>query len=255
VPSASAQNDDDQDEGPPPIKVLPLGTVHLDNPGRDVNNPEVPNVLTPQKQWELGALSDSLAHFQPTKMTIEVRRHHQGAPDSLYRAFRAGKLDTSFAVGDFMSTRSEQYQLGFRLAKRLDHERVWAVDHMTPFDMRKVFTYVKKNDPALAKALSEFSDGPLMTEIDRLLQEESLGDLYRFLNRTETVEQFRAPYTRMAAAGADRSPADSAYVGADVVAQYHKRNLRIFANLEAIAEPGDRIITISARGRCRSCDR
>lgn len=231
-----------------PIKVMPIGTVHLDNPGRDVNNPKVPDVLTPQKQRELEALRDSLAQFQPTKMAIEVRRRHQGDIDSLYRAFRAGRLDTSFAVGDFVSTRSEQYQLGFRLAKQLDHERVWAVDHMVPMRMGKVFTYAKKNDPALAKALSEFSGGPLMTEIDRLLQKETLTDLYRFLNRAETVERFRAPYTRMATAGADQFPSDSTYVGADVVAQYHKRNLRIFANLEAIAEPGDRIITIFGAG-------
>lgn len=244
VPDASAQ-DPGADA---PIKVMPLGTVHLDNPGRDVNNPEVPDVLAPQKQQELDALRDSLAQFQPTKMAIEVRRRHQEAIDSLYRAVRAGRLDTSFAVGDFVSTRSEQYQLGFRLAKRLDHERVWAVDHMIPMEMGTVISYAKKNDPALAKALTEFSDGPLMTKIDRLLKQESLGILYRFLNRPVTVERVRAPYTRMAAAGAERSHVDSAYVGADVVAQYHKRNLRIFANLLAIAEPGDRIIAIFGVG-------
>jgi plasmid stabilization system protein ParE len=244
TPDARAQAPDAE----APIKVMPIGTVHLDNPGRDVNNPKVPDVLTPQKQRDLEALRDSLAQFQPTKMAIEVRRRHQGAIDSLYQAFRAGRLDTSFAVGDFVSTRSEQYQLGFRLAKRLGHERVWAVDHMVPMRMGKVFTYAKKNDPALAKALSEFSGGPLMTEIDRLLQEETLADLYRFLNRAETVERFRAPYTRMATAGAEQSYADSAYVGADVVAAYHKRNLRIFANIAAIAEPGDRIITIFGAG-------
>jgi hypothetical protein len=243
-PDAEAQDAGDD----APIKVMPIGTVHLDNPGRDVNNPKVPDVLTPRKQQELKALRDSLAQFQPTKMAIEVRRRHQGALDSLYRAFRAGRLDTSFAVGDFVSVRSEQYQLGFRLAKRLGHERVWAVDHMVPMDMGKVFAYAKKNDPALAKALSSFSGGPLMTELDRLLQQETLGALYRFLNRPETVERFRAPYTRMATAGAERPPADSAYVGADVVAQYHKRNLRIFANLVATAEPGDRIITIFGAG-------
>lgn len=243
-PHANAQDSEPEAS----IKVMPIGTVHLDNPGRDVNNPTVPDVLTPRKQRELEALRDSLAQFRPTKMAIEVRRRHQGALDSLYRAFRAGRLDTSFAVGDLTSVRSEQYQLGFRLAKRLGHERVWAVDHMIPMDMRKVFAYAKQNDPALAKALGSFSDGPLMTELDRLLQQETLRALYRFLNRPETVERFRAPYTRMATAGAERSHVDSVYVGADVVAQYHKRNLRIFANLAAIAEPGDRIITIFGAG-------
>jgi hypothetical protein len=37
-------------------------------------------------------------------------------------------------------------------------------------------------------------------------------------------------------------------VGADVIAEYHKRNLRIFANIAAVAEPGDRIIAIFGAG-------
>lgn len=122
-----------QEDASPSVEVLLLGTVHLDNPGRDVNNPTVPDVLLPEKQAELAALRDSLAQFRPTKMAIEVRRRHQAAIDSLYRRFRAGRMDTSF-------------------------------------------------------------------------------------------------------------------VGADVVAQYHKRNLRIFANLAQIAEPGDRIIGIFGNG-------
>jgi predicted proteasome-type protease len=41
---------------------------------------------------------------------------------------------------------------------------------------------------------------------------------------------------------------DTTYVGADVVAQYYKRNLRIFANIEDVAEPGDRILVIFGAG-------
>jgi hypothetical protein len=186
---AVAQSSDEEAS----IKVMPIGTVHLDNPGRDVNNPQVPDVLTQKKQAELAALRDSLAQFRPTKMAIEIEQHHQGTVDSLYRAFRAGTLDTSFAVGDFKSARSEQYQLGFRLAKRLKHERIYAVDHMIPMKFGKVVSYAKKHDPALLKSMKSFSEGPLMTAIDSLLQNESLGALYRFLNRPSTVEQSVPP--------------------------------------------------------------
>lgn len=226
-----------------PIEVMLVGTVHLDNPGRDAHNPTVPDVLAPEKQRELMALRDSLAQFRATKMAIEVRRRHQPALDSLYRAFRAGQLDTTFAVGDFVSSRSEQYQLGFRLAKRLGHKRVWAVDQVIPMEIGKVTTYAKESDPELLSYLEGFSGGSLMTNIDSLLQHGTLGSLYRFLNRPETVRRFRAPYARMATAAKD-----STYVGADVVAEYHKRNLRIFANIAEIAEPGDRIIAIFGAG-------
>jgi len=236
---ATAQSSGDEAS----IKVMPIGTVHLDNPGRDVNNPKVPDVLTPQKQKELAALRDSLAQFRPTKMAIEIEAQHQSSVDSLYRAFRAGTLDTSFAVGDFNSIRSEQYQLGFRLAKRMNHERVWAVDHFIPMKFGKVMSHAKKHDPALLKYMKAYSKGPLMTTMDSLLQNESLDDLYRYLNRPETVDQFHAPYPLITAA-----KTDSTFVGADVVAAYHKRNLRIFANIMEAAEPGDRIITIFGAG-------
>ena len=238
-PRAPAQTPDEQ----APVEVMLIGTVHLDNPGRDVNNPDVPDVLTPEKQRELQALRDSLARFRPTKMAIEIRRRHQSRVDSLYTAFRAGRLDTSFAVGDFTSVRSEQYQLGFRLADRLGHRRVWAVDHMIPMEIGRVSSFAETHDPALLRYLKGFSEGALTTTIDSLLQHETLGALYRFLNRPSTVEQFRAPNARMATA-----VTDSTFVGADVVADYHRRNLRIFANIARVAEPGDRIIAIFGAG-------
>lgn len=221
-----------------------LGTVHLDNPGRDVNNPKVPDVLTPEKQAELQALRDSLAQFEPTKIGIEIRREHQAAVDSLYEAFRTGRMDTSFAVGDFTSIRSEQYQIGFHMAKRLAHERIYSVDYFkVGMNFDEVIAYAKEHDPAFLKYMKRFQSGPLMTTIDSLLQRETLGSLYRFLNRPSTVSQFRAPNTRVATVGEDTT-----YVGADVVAQYHKRNLRIFANIEDVAEPGDRVLVIFGAG-------
>ena len=227
-----------------PIEVMLLGTVHLDNPGRDLNNPQVSDVLAPQKQKELQALRDSLAQFQPTKIGIEIRREHQAAVDSLYDAFQGGRMDSSFAVGDFTSVRSEQYQIGFRMAKRLTHERIYAVDYFeVGMNFDEVIAYAKENDPAFLKHMKGFRSGSLMTTIDSLLQNETLGSLYRFLNRPSTVSQFRAPNTRVATVGED-----STYVGADVVAQYHKRNLRIFANIEDVADPGDRILVIFGAG-------
>ena len=125
-----------------PIKVLFLGTTHLDNPGRDAINPEVPDVLTDQKQKELQEVRDALAEFNPNKVALEVQIKYQSAFDSLYQAFRAGKLDT-FSTGDFVSKRSEHYQIGFKLANRLDHDHVYAVDHYIPMNMGKVMEFAK----------------------------------------------------------------------------------------------------------------
>ena len=43
------------------VEVMILGTIHLDNPGLDEVNPEVGDVLTPDRQAELQDLTDRLA--------------------------------------------------------------------------------------------------------------------------------------------------------------------------------------------------
>jgi hypothetical protein len=50
-------------------------------------------------------------------------------------------------------------------------------------------------------------------------------------------------YVRIAAVGAGDT-----YVGADLVSKWYDRNIRIFANLQRIAQPGDRIIVLFGSG-------
>jgi hypothetical protein len=67
------------------IKVLLLGTAHLDNPGRDAINVNVPDVLTDQKQKELKKVRNAIKSFRPSKVGLEVEMNHQLAFDSLYK--------------------------------------------------------------------------------------------------------------------------------------------------------------------------
>ena len=223
------------------VEVLLIGTVHLDNPGRDVVNPVVPDVLASEQQRELAAIRKSLAQFRPTKVALEVRKRHQQTLDSLYQTFRGGRLGTSFAAGDFASTRSEHYQIGFRLAHDLNHAHVWAVDHALDMDFGKVLAYARQQDTSFVGYFNRFRKRK--RKVDSLLQHGTLQDVYRHLNSPTTVQRYYVPYARMATV-AD----DTTYVGPDVVASYYKRNLRIFANIEEIADPGDRLLVIFGAG-------
>lgn len=225
-----------------PIKVLFLGTTHLDNPGRDAINPDVPDVLTDQKQKELEDVRDALAEFNPNKVALEVQIKHQSAFDSLYQAFRAGKLDT-FSTGDFVSKRSEHYQIGFKLANRLDHDHVYAVDHYIPMNMGKVMEFAKKHQPEFLEYFEEYKKGRHVKMQDSLLQNGTLLELYQYINTEKSVNRYHEPYVRSLSLANDTS-----FVGADVTADYHRRNLRIFANLMKIAEPGDRIFMMFGAG-------
>jgi len=231
-----------QEQTKEPIKVMLLGTVHLDNPGRDAINPKVPNVLTEQKQNELREVRQRLADFQPNKVALEVEMKHQADFDSLYQQFHAGKLD-SFSTGDFVSKRSEQYQIGFKLAKKRGLEHVYAVDHQKPMEMGRLMQAAQKHDSDFLEYFSRYKKSNAVQNTDSLLQNGSLIELYQSLNTAERVDKYHEPYVRSSTV-----TTDSAYVGAEVTTQYYERNLRIYANLMKVAEPGDRIFMMFGAG-------
>lgn len=57
-------------QGPAPIDVMVVGTYHMDNPGLDLANMKVDDVLKPERQKELEALSAALADFRPTRGSL-----------------------------------------------------------------------------------------------------------------------------------------------------------------------------------------
>ena len=52
-------------------RVLVLGVFHMANPGKDMFNLQVDDVLAPKRQKELSELAETLKKFQPTKIALE----------------------------------------------------------------------------------------------------------------------------------------------------------------------------------------
>lgn len=226
----------------PPVEVMLLGTYHMDNPGLDEVNVQAADVLTTERQAQIQAALDALARFRPTKVAVEMRREHRNALDSLYRRYVAAGLDESFEIGGFRSRRSEIYQLGFRLAARLDHEGIYPIDHPGEWAFDEVMSFAQKRDTSFVEYFQRWGR-QMKSRQDSLQQHATVLEILRRLNAPTSLMQLNAPYARIAAVGED-----STYVGADVVAQWYRRNLRIFANLEDVAVPGERVLVIYGVG-------
>ena len=131
-----------------PVQVMVLGTFHLDNPGQDIANIQVDDVMAPKRQAEIGQILDGLARFAPTKIAVESQRRQPGTNLSeRYPQFIAGTLPPS---------KSEVVQFGFRLAQRLHHPNVYAVDVDGDFPFDALMAYAKK-PAAMAKSGNRFS--------------------------------------------------------------------------------------------------
>ena len=54
-----------------PVQVMIVGSFHMDNPGHDVYNLKVDDMLAPRRQTEIEALARSLARFKPDRVAVE----------------------------------------------------------------------------------------------------------------------------------------------------------------------------------------
>jgi hypothetical protein len=102
-------------------KLMILGTFHFDDAGLDGYKPKYRlDILSSKRQSEVRALLDTLGRYRPNKIAIEWRVEGQDALDAEFTKYLAR---SEASVGP-----NEIYQLGFRLARRFGHKRVYAID-------------------------------------------------------------------------------------------------------------------------------
>lgn len=217
-------------------KVMILGVFHFNNPGRDVYNIDTPDVLTPEKQAEIRAVTDSLAEFKPTKIAVELPPEHSDSINTLYQQYRKGKYNLM---------RTERQQLGFRLAHRLGHNHIHLIDFEMTLPFNRAFNHAKNQQSGFLEYREHWAK-QYIEPLDSLQQSGTVIEVLRHMNDPERIRAGHEPYARMATIGGDTT-----YVGADLVARWYKRNLRIFANLEEILQPGDRVVVIFGAGHAK----
>jgi hypothetical protein len=226
---AAAQVRDTSD----PAHVLLLGTYHFANPGLDVVQVEIDDVLSEHRQEEIRDLVDALVAFEPTKIAVEQMPETASWLDSLFQAYRAGTHELS---------RNEVQQLGFRLGVRLDHERLYPIDHGGEFPFGEVVAYAQEHDPAfLGFVHAEIAR--ITAEENRRQREHTIGQILRLNNDPAELAANHGSYVRFSRVGAGDS-----YVGADLLSKWYDRNIHIHANLQRMVEPGDRVLVIIGSG-------
>jgi len=219
--------------------LLVIGVPHFANPGHDMSNTKVENVLTPARQREIVQLVARLAAFRPDHVAVEWAATDQAALDKRYADYRAGRYALSA---------NEIDQIGLRLAAKLGLPRVDAVDwNDNPPGTDADYAF----DDWL-KARGRWSDyTTLQADTQRRLDAYSarnrcrpVADWLREINGAAYRTRDEAEYYKFAAFGDAKSNPGAAWVGA-----WYARNLRIVANIQRVAgKPGDRTIAIFGAG-------
>ena len=209
------------------IEVMVLGVFHF------TGTPSYNAIDNPEQQQELAQLIDALANFNPTKMALEYPLKERSRLDSLYQAYQNGRHELN---------NNERQQIGFRLAHRMDHQKVYAIDYKQPWGMREVMEWAKTNEPGF---MDYFKDWRAQSgRIDSVLhQHYSISEILSYLASDDHLDRLQEARMRMLEVGAGQN-----YIGIKPVTSVFERNMRIFANLLDMAEPGDRIIIVYGAG-------
>jgi hypothetical protein len=215
----------------PPAEVMIVGVFHMSNPGRDLHNVQVPDVLEAKPQAEIAAVTDALARFKPNRVGVEWPADIVA---ERYKAYQAGTLAPSH---------NEVVQLGFRLARTAQAEGVYSLDADGDFPYERVKNFAAgQGFQGLLDELNANTQASADAQT-RLLSEKGIAATLRYLNAPAQVSALHAFYRTLLRIGKDTDQP-----GVDLTTAWYRRNFLICSNLLAIAKPGDRIVVFFGAG-------
>lgn len=223
---ANTISDPDVFIGKHKAKAMVLGVFHFHNPGLDSYKPKYSfDIFERKRQEEVEILLKQIAEYKPTKILVEWDRIQD---DSIANERYQNYLNGTFSIDD---KRNEVYQLGFKLAKKLGHKKIYCSDASAEWfgveldwDNYDVEAYLKSKGQYEKSTRYDFQSFYELS--DSLKTVQTLTEHLVMLNSPKNrLKDHQAYLTDLILEGAGDN-----YVGADGVAKWYRRNLRIFAN-------------------------
>jgi Family of unknown function (DUF5694) len=215
-------------------EVLVLGTFHMANPGHDIFNMQADDVLAPKRQAEMAQLMEVLKKFRPTKIAVESDAGSDKIP----------KRYADYLAGKYQLTANEIDQIGLRLAKELGHKTVYAVDADGDFPYPRLLNYAKGS--GRAKELDAIMDGfnQKTRAQGEYLATHTILETLLYMNADDKPAYEMGLYYRLGRFG---DVGD--WAGADLIADWFHRNIRIYSNIMKLVEsPNERVLVIYGAG-------
>lgn len=208
-------------------KMLVLGAFHM-NGLLDMHNTNMSDVFSSRRQAEIKELINPLKEYKPTKIALE---------HVIKDNYNINKDFNAYLDGEFDLQSCEHHQIGFRLAKELNHTSIYPIDWMERGVAIKayseVYEWTQKNKPDLYDEI--LADNYTPFDIN-----SSILQMYQTINSPEYMKNKRISYTNIA-----RIKSPEEYVGIDWLLWWYQRNLIIFSNLSGIVESNeDRILLL-----------
>lgn len=224
-------------EKPAQTKIMTLGVFHFAFPNLDVVKTEEKDkisVLDEPFQSQIKSICKAIEEYNPTIIAIELTPDQQPIIDSLYSLYKSDMFNLK---------KSESYQLGFRIGKQLNLDKVYCVD-----DRGRHYENINElfNDKTRMSKFEDYYLNSRDTVFDRPISTNKISNIIDALfeaNKPERIKERLASYL-LHPFKYEENAGD--FTGVDFeTGRWYNRNLRIFRNIQRISNGGqERILLI-----------
>lgn len=221
------------DESIEKVQICVLGTYHF-------NQESHYDELSDANQKDLRRISRAFAAYRPTKVVLERQPAYLARYQDIYRRYLEDDrvLDT---------LNHEGFQIGYRIARDAGHPSIYLFDNKPPFiGSLSGFNFSKFDSVAESEGRQDYLNTykKLIMETFEANQKRlaalSLYDNIRLRNEPE-FNNWNAQRMHLYEL---RSGTGTSWLGADWLGRWYQRNLRMFAYLLEMIEPGDRFLVV-----------
>jgi Family of unknown function (DUF5694) len=188
-------------------EIILVGTFHFEQDADRIRN----------KEDEIEELVDYLSKLKPTKVALEWENAQNEELNDKYK-----HLGVSEEIDEIQ-------QLGLRLAKKLSHERIYAVNwagNLTQDDMVKLNNTLQSSYPEILNTMNSLQEStPEISSDKKLIQS------YKELNDRKYIEELEKVYLSFVVAGDGKGD----MIGVNFLNKWSERELMIFKNIVEIA--------------------
>lgn len=213
-----------------PKEMAILGVFHFGKTN-DMAAVIMENPLGEKRQAEIEILVDKLAQFQPDRILLEYVPQRDSFYLIRYQQYLAGEHELNV---------NERQQIGFRLAKKMGHRKVYGIDHRMDLPFDEITRYaVEHNKNYLMENLG-VKVGNFAGAQTEKLKNQSLVEYLAEFNSLEMDQKTHSLYVQdILNFGDADDPA-----GARMTAAWYQRNLIILQNIDRITRPGEKVLII-----------
>lgn len=209
------------------IKVYLLGTFHF------TQTDSTYDVLDEKHQRSIEELTEIIASYGPDKVFVERQPEFESRNklDELYRAYlKSNKI----------KRRNEVFQIGFRVAGKLNHKKVYQCDHPGMYGRyyNAAKEYAEKNDQT--DIMESQKKGTVLRaddylDEDSIMQQTTLLEYLQWLNSelvTSTSHAFYiSNFTQIGSTGYYNYDDDDTLIGAEITSDWYRRNIMIYSKM------------------------